>query len=521
MIKKLSVYKNSSISTDHHTVTMLRFSSLHFNEKVKPIALPEKEQEFIGDVVVSGWGTISSSGPPSPVLKAVTVQVVSDEDCSDAYYGSIDETMICAAAPGKDSCQGDSGGPLAQDGTLSSLHFNEKVKPIALPEKDQEFIGDVVVSGWGTISSSGPPSPVLKAVTVQVVSDEDCSDAYYGSIDETMICAAAPGKDSCQGDSGGPLAQDGTLSSLHFNEKVKPIALPEKDQEFIGDVVVSGWGTISSSGPPSPVLKAVTVQVVSDEDCSDAYYGSIDETMICAAAPGKDSCQGDSGGPLAQDGTLSSLHFNEKVKPIALPEKDQEFIGDVVVSGWGTISSSGPPSPVLKAVTVQVVSDEDCSDAYYGSIDESMICAAAPGKDSCQGDSGGPLAQDGTLSSLHFNEKVKPIALPEKDQEFIVLKAVTVQVVSDEDCSDAYYGSIDETMICAAAPGKDSCQGDSGGPLAQDGTLVANDMILTSTDRKKSDDSPPGVTLPHPETLTFPLNFLFFLGRFTASTLLM
>ncbi|CAB4066821.1 PRSS1_2_3 [Lepeophtheirus salmonis] len=452
MIKKLSVYKNSSISTDHHTVTMLRFSSLHFNEKVKPIALPEKEQEFIGDVVVSGWGTISSSGPPSPVLKAVTVQVVSDEDCSDAYYGSIDETMICAAAPGKDSCQGDSGGPLAQDGTLSSLHFNEKVKPIALPEKDQEFIGD---------------------------------------------------------------------SSLHFNEKVKPIALPEKDQEFIGDVVVSGWGTISSSGPPSPVLKAVTVQVVSDEDCSDAYYGSIDETMICAAAPGKDSCQGDSGGPLAQDGTLSSLHFNEKVKPIALPEKDQEFIGDVVVSGWGTISSSGPPSPVLKAVTVQVVSDEDCSDAYYGSIDESMICAAAPGKDSCQGDSGGPLAQDGTLSSLHFNEKVKPIALPEKDQEFIVLKAVTVQVVSDEDCSDAYYGSIDETMICAAAPGKDSCQGDSGGPLAQDGTLVANDMILTSTDRKKSDDSPPGVTLPHPETLTFPLNFLFFLGRFTASTLLM
>ncbi|QQP55450.1 Trypsin-1, partial [Caligus rogercresseyi] len=35
-----------------------------------------------------------------------------------------------------------------------------------------------------------------------------------------------------------------------------------------------------------------------------------------------------------------------------------------------------------------------------------------------------------------------------------------------------YPGMIDETMICAAAPGKDSCQGDSGGPLAQGNTLV-------------------------------------------------
>nr|CAH61460.1 trypsin [Lepeophtheirus salmonis] len=96
-------------------------------------------------------------------------------------------------------------------------------------------------------------------------------------------------------------------SSLDLNEKVKPVALPEKDQEFTGDVVVSGWGTIASNGPSSPVLRSVTVHVVSDEDCSDAYFGSTDETMICAAAPGKDSCQGDSGGPLAQDGTLVGI----------------------------------------------------------------------------------------------------------------------------------------------------------------------------------------------------------------------
>ncbi|CAB4066843.1 PRSS1_2_3 [Lepeophtheirus salmonis] len=115
-----------------HTITMMRFfcallfllkSSLDLNEKVKPVALPEKDQEFTGDAVVSGWGTIYSDGPSSPLLRSVTVQIVSDEDCSDAYPGSTDETMICAAAAGKDSCQGDSGGPLAQDGTLRQLIF--------------------------------------------------------------------------------------------------------------------------------------------------------------------------------------------------------------------------------------------------------------------------------------------------------------------------------------------------------------------------------------------------------------
>ncbi|XP_040571361.1 trypsin-1 [Lepeophtheirus salmonis] len=96
----------------------------------------------------------------------------------------------------------------------------------------------------------------------------------------------------------------------------------------------------------------------------------------------------------------SSLALNEKVKPVALPEKDQEFTGDVVVSGWGTVEFGGSSSDVLRSVTLQLVSDEYCSDAYDGHTDESMICAGSPGKDSCQGDSGGPLTQDGTLVGI-------------------------------------------------------------------------------------------------------------------------
>ncbi|QQP37819.1 Trypsin-1 [Caligus rogercresseyi] len=96
-------------------------------------------------------------------------------------------------------------------------------------------------------------------------------------------------------------------SSLELGGKVKAVSLPKKDEVFSGDLVVSGWGTLYAGGPSSDELRAVTVQVVSDEDCEDAYPGMIDETMICAAAPEKDSCQGDSGGPLVQGNTLVGI----------------------------------------------------------------------------------------------------------------------------------------------------------------------------------------------------------------------
>ncbi|XP_040582648.1 trypsin-1-like [Lepeophtheirus salmonis] len=121
-VSKITYHEKFESHRTNYDVCLLKLkSSLNLNEKVKPVALPEKDQEFTGDVVVSGWGTISSRGPSSPVLRSVTVRVVSDEDCSNAYFVSIDETMICAAAPGKDSAQGDSGGPLVQDGTLVGI----------------------------------------------------------------------------------------------------------------------------------------------------------------------------------------------------------------------------------------------------------------------------------------------------------------------------------------------------------------------------------------------------------------
>ena len=114
-------YNGFSISND---VSVLKFSQpLTFNSNVAAIALPAQGHAATGDCVVSGWGTTTEGGYTPSVLQKVTVPIVSDAECRDAYGDSdIEDSMICAGVPegGKDSCQGDSGGPMACSDTGST-----------------------------------------------------------------------------------------------------------------------------------------------------------------------------------------------------------------------------------------------------------------------------------------------------------------------------------------------------------------------------------------------------------------
>merc|ERR1719290_986623 len=115
-------YNPFSISND---VSVLQFSEpLVFNDFVQPIALPAAGHAASGDCIVSGWGTTSEGGSTPSTLMKVTVPIVSDADCRDAYGADeVEDSMICAgllAEGGKDSCQGDSGGPLACSDTGST-----------------------------------------------------------------------------------------------------------------------------------------------------------------------------------------------------------------------------------------------------------------------------------------------------------------------------------------------------------------------------------------------------------------
>ena len=54
----------------------------------------------------------------------------------------------------------------------------------------------------------------------------------------------------------------------------------------------------------------------------------------------------------------SALEFNENVGPVPMPEQGEEFTGEAVVSGWGTLSSGGSTPDELRYVTVPLVDDE-------------------------------------------------------------------------------------------------------------------------------------------------------------------
>ena len=57
-------------------------------------------------------------------------------------------------------------------------------------------------------------------------------------------------------------------------------------------------------------------------------------------------------------GLSSPLEFNDYVGAVPMPDQDEEFTGEAVVSGWGTISSGGSTPDELRYVTVPLVDDE-------------------------------------------------------------------------------------------------------------------------------------------------------------------
>ncbi|XP_022090500.1 trypsin alpha-3-like [Acanthaster planci] len=88
-----------------------------------------------------------------------------------------------------------------------------------------------------------------------------------------------------------------------LSDAVQPIKLASAGSDISGgeELLVSGWGSLSSGGYYPAKLRQVVLCGVSRSSCSTAYGLKIANFAICAAAPGKDSCQGDSGGPIVSN----------------------------------------------------------------------------------------------------------------------------------------------------------------------------------------------------------------------------
>jgi len=95
------------------------FGVMRLNEKstIKPVAMDSDglSLTYTTDSIlwVIGFGKIRADATASSFrLRHADVSYVPNAECDALFQESIDKSMMCAAANGKDACQGDSGGPL-------------------------------------------------------------------------------------------------------------------------------------------------------------------------------------------------------------------------------------------------------------------------------------------------------------------------------------------------------------------------------------------------------------------------
>ncbi|KAK8402390.1 hypothetical protein O3P69_000664 [Scylla paramamosain] len=123
ILSKIIRHEDYGIYEMSNDISLLRLSKpLIFNDYVAPISL-QTAKGYLGDCVVSGWGTKEGGQTPSR-LQYVEIPTMTDTQCGDSYgQDNIGATDICAGFPegGKGACLDDAGGPLVCGGLLTGI----------------------------------------------------------------------------------------------------------------------------------------------------------------------------------------------------------------------------------------------------------------------------------------------------------------------------------------------------------------------------------------------------------------
>jgi len=116
-ITRITRHPAYNAETFENDIAILKLASpLSLNSAVAAINLPIAGSTASGLGLVSGWGVTLEDGSLATILRKVSIPIITDAKCREAYGpSSIYDTMLCAGFElgGKDSCQGDSGGPFA------------------------------------------------------------------------------------------------------------------------------------------------------------------------------------------------------------------------------------------------------------------------------------------------------------------------------------------------------------------------------------------------------------------------
>jgi len=115
---KIITHDDYNTMLSRNDIALIKLSSpVTFSDTIMPACLPESG--FVlpdgAPCYVSGWGRLTTSGPPADILQQALLPVVDHATCShpDWWYVLATDKMVCAGGDGiKAGCNGDSGGPL-------------------------------------------------------------------------------------------------------------------------------------------------------------------------------------------------------------------------------------------------------------------------------------------------------------------------------------------------------------------------------------------------------------------------
>ncbi|XP_058499899.1 chymotrypsin-like elastase family member 2A [Solea solea] len=111
-------HEDYNILLSRNDIALIKLSSpVTFSDTITPACLPDQGVVLShgSPCYVTGWGRLSTDGPPADILQQVLLPVVGHEICSRPDWWSVlaTEKMVCAGGDGTTAgCNGDSGGPL-------------------------------------------------------------------------------------------------------------------------------------------------------------------------------------------------------------------------------------------------------------------------------------------------------------------------------------------------------------------------------------------------------------------------
>lgn len=112
----------------HNDIAVLHVNStMRWNEKVQPIALPGKMLNTSEALLLTGWGLISLWDPYPEALQKLNMYQVQRNECSEMLQEfediNVDVGHVCAYVKRyQGACHGDNGGPLVYNNTLVGVH---------------------------------------------------------------------------------------------------------------------------------------------------------------------------------------------------------------------------------------------------------------------------------------------------------------------------------------------------------------------------------------------------------------